>query len=49
MEADDSLPGQRMSKCTCSGDHAGPNRQTGRGAPEIDIIEVCCALIPALT
>lgn len=32
------LPGQRLSKCTCSGeDH--PNLGVGRGAPEIDIIE----------
>ncbi|SMR59166.1 unnamed protein product [Zymoseptoria tritici ST99CH_1E4] len=33
------LPGQRLSTCTCSGeDHPTPG--TGRGAPEIDIIEV---------
>lgn len=32
------LPGQRLNACTCKGeDH--PNRGTGRGAPEIDIIE----------
>lgn len=32
------LPGQRLNACTCSGeDH--PNAGTGRGAPEIDIIE----------
>lgn len=32
------LPGQRLNSCTCSGeDH--PNSGTGRGAPEIDIIE----------
>lgn len=32
------LPGQRLNVCTCSGeDH--PNRGTGRGAPEIDILE----------
>lgn len=32
------LPGQRLSKCTCYGeDH--PNLGTGRGAPEIDLIE----------
>ena len=32
------LPGQRLSKCVCQGeDH--PNHGTGRGAPEIDIIE----------
>lgn len=32
------LPGQRLNSCTCPGeDH--PNRGTGRGAPEIDIIE----------
>ena len=29
-----------MSACTCSGeDHAGPDVTTGRGVPEIDIIE----------
>ncbi|ESK95791.1 glycoside hydrolase family 16 protein [Moniliophthora roreri MCA 2997] len=34
------LPGQRLSACTCSGsDHPGPSSSTGRGAPEIDIIE----------
>ncbi|CCF57200.1 hypothetical protein KAFR_0C02070 [Kazachstania africana CBS 2517] len=32
------LPGQRLSACTCDGeDH--PNPGTGRGAPEIDLIE----------
>lgn len=32
------LPGQKLSSCTCPGeDH--PNPGTGRGAPEIDIIE----------
>ncbi|ODV83691.1 glycoside hydrolase family 16 protein [[Candida] arabinofermentans NRRL YB-2248] len=32
------LPGQRLNSCTCEGeDH--PNRGTGRGAPEIDIVE----------
>lgn len=32
------LPGQRLNVCTCKGeDH--PNRGTGRGAPEIDILE----------
>jgi len=32
------LPGQKLNSCTCKGeDH--PNRGTGRGAPEIDIIE----------
>lgn len=32
------LPGQRLSSCTCKGeDH--PNPGTGRGAPEIDILE----------
>lgn len=32
------LPGQKLSACVCSGgDH--PNVGTGRGAPEIDIIE----------
>ncbi len=34
------LPGQRLSACTCSGsDHPGPTTSTGRGVPEIDIIE----------
>jgi len=34
------LPGQRVSACTCPGsDHPGPNVQTGRGVPEIDIFE----------
>ncbi|KAF9257516.1 glycoside hydrolase family 16 protein [Marasmius fiardii PR-910] len=34
------LPGQRLSACTCPGsDHPGPTTSTGRGAPEIDIIE----------
>ncbi|OAX42120.1 glycoside hydrolase family 16 protein [Rhizopogon vinicolor AM-OR11-026] len=33
-------PGQRLSSCTCAGgDHPGPNDQTGRGVPEIDIFE----------
>ncbi|KAI9753628.1 MAG: hypothetical protein M1815_006087 [Lichina confinis] len=33
-----SLPGQKLSSCTCPGeDH--PNPGTGRGAPEIDVIE----------
>lgn len=32
------LPGQRLNSCTCVGeDH--PNMGTGRGAPEIDILE----------
>jgi beta-glucanase (GH16 family) len=35
-----SLPGQRLSACTCPGsDHPGPSVTTGRGAPEIDIFE----------
>lgn len=36
------LSGQRASACTCSEDaseHPGPNVKTGRGAPEIDILE----------
>lgn len=34
------LPGQKLSACTCSGgDHPGPSVSTGRGVPEIDIIE----------
>lgn len=32
------LPGQRLNSCTCPG-HDHPNRGTGRGAPEIDVIE----------
>ncbi|KAF9233634.1 beta-glucan synthesis-associated [Melanogaster broomeanus] len=35
------LPGQRLSACTCPGeDHPGPSTSVGRGAPEIDILEV---------
>ncbi|KAL4079863.1 glycoside hydrolase family 16 protein [Scleroderma yunnanense] len=35
------LPGQRLSSCTCPGeDHPGPSTSVGRGAPEIDILEV---------
>ncbi|PWN49945.1 beta-glucan synthesis-associated, partial [Violaceomyces palustris] len=35
-----SLPGMRMSACTCPGeDHAGPNVNVGRSAPELDILE----------
>ncbi|KAJ1309915.1 hypothetical protein OPQ81_006674 [Rhizoctonia solani] len=35
-----SLPGQKLSACTCPGsDHPGPSVSKGRGAPEIDIIE----------
>ncbi|KAI9604348.1 hypothetical protein H4Q26_003962 [Puccinia striiformis f. sp. tritici PST-130] len=34
------LPGQKLSACTCpGGEHPGPNVKTGRGSPEIDIIE----------
>ncbi|GAA6061183.1 hypothetical protein JCM10212_002396 [Sporobolomyces blumeae] len=36
------LSGQRFSACTCPQDaseHPGPNVRTGRGAPEIDILE----------
>lgn len=34
------LPGQRLSACSCPGsDHPGPSVGTGRGAPEIDILE----------
>ncbi|KAG1906505.1 glycoside hydrolase family 16 protein [Suillus fuscotomentosus] len=33
-------PGQRLPSCTCTGqDHPGPNVNTGRGVPEIDIFE----------
>lgn len=35
-----SLPGQRVSACTCPGeDHPGPDVSVGRSAPEVDIIE----------
>lgn len=35
------LSGQRLSSCTCPGeDHPGPSVNVGRGAPEIDILEV---------
>lgn len=35
------LSGQRLSSCTCPGeDHPGPSVSVGRGAPEIDILEV---------
>ncbi|GJE91332.1 glycoside hydrolase family 16 protein [Phanerochaete sordida] len=35
------LPGQRLPSCTCPGeDHPGPSVNQGRGAPEIDILEV---------
>jgi beta-glucanase (GH16 family) len=38
--ADSSLPGQRLSACTCPGeDHPGPNVNVGRSAPEVDIVE----------
>ncbi|KAJ7578273.1 glycoside hydrolase family 16 protein [Mycena floridula] len=34
------LPGQRLSSCTCPGsDHPGPTTSTGRGVPEVDILE----------
>jgi len=34
------LPGQRWSACTCPGsDHPGPSVSTGRGVPELDILE----------
>lgn len=34
------LPGQKLSACTCPGSsHPGPTVSTGRGAPEIDILE----------
>lgn len=35
-----SLPGQKLSACTCPGmDHPGPDVTRGRGAPEIDLLE----------
>jgi beta-glucanase (GH16 family) len=40
-----NLPGQRLPSCTCAGeDHPSPG--TGRGAPEIDIIEVSATWPP---
>ncbi|KAJ7144959.1 glycoside hydrolase family 16 protein [Mycena crocata] len=34
------LPGQRLSACTCPGsDHPGPSTSSGRGVPEMDILE----------
>ncbi|KAJ7700832.1 glycoside hydrolase family 16 protein [Mycena rosella] len=34
------LPGQRLSACTCPGsDHPGPSSSTGRGVPEMDLLE----------
>ena len=40
-----NLPGQRLNSCTCPGeDHPTPG--TGRGAPEIDIIEVGATYSP---
>lgn len=34
------LPGQRVSACTCPGsDHPGPTVSTGRGVPEVDVLE----------
>lgn len=36
-----NLPGQKLSSCSCPGsDHPGPFVNTGRGVPEIDILEV---------
>lgn len=33
-----SLPGQKVSACTCPGsDHPGPSTSKGRGVPEIDM------------
>ncbi|KAF1850443.1 glycoside hydrolase family 16 protein [Cucurbitaria berberidis CBS 394.84] len=40
-----NLPGQRLPSCTCPGeDHPTPG--TGRGAPEIDVIEVGATYAP---
>jgi hypothetical protein len=41
------LPGQRLSRCTCSGEsHPGPmhtdGTYVGRAAPELDILEAVC-------
>jgi hypothetical protein len=39
-EALSFLPGQRLSACTCPGsDHPGPTVTSGRGVPEIDVLE----------
>ncbi|WFD27047.1 hypothetical protein MNAN1_002043 [Malassezia nana] len=36
-----TLPGMRFPACTCSGqDHPGPNINTARSAPELDIFEM---------
>lgn len=33
-----SLPGQKLSACTCPGeDHPGPSTGSGRGVPEVDM------------
>lgn len=44
-----SLPGQKLSACTCPGsDHPGPSVSIGRGVPEIDmsVKSFVVALIP---
>ncbi|KAJ1925485.1 hypothetical protein IWQ60_004534 [Tieghemiomyces parasiticus] len=38
------LPGQRLNKCVCTGDHPSPGK--GRGAPEIDIFEASAGSNP---
>lgn len=40
-----SLPGQKVSSCSCPGsDHPGPAVTDGRGAPEIDVYALCQSL-----
>lgn len=42
-------PGQKLSACTCKGeDHPGPSVSTGRGGPEIDILEAQIASVDGL-
>lgn len=42
-------PGQKLSACTCKGeDHPGPNSGTGRGGPEIDVLEAQSAVVNGL-
>ncbi|KAG7664123.1 uncharacterized protein J8A68_002377 [[Candida] subhashii] len=39
------LPGQKLNSCTCPGE-SHPNPGTGRGAPEIDVIEAAMGTDP---
>ncbi|KAJ7084833.1 glycoside hydrolase family 16 protein [Mycena belliarum] len=41
------LPGQRLSACSCPGsDHPGPSTSTGRGVPEMDLLEAQVEINP---